>query len=242
MKCARVRDFLPGYLDGGLPENRGRVWRAAIHYHLSGCPACREELVAYQRLQNLLGRTQPVEAPQNLGLEIRMALERAKEASDPRHWWRRLRDRAELLRANFLGPLTIPALGGLLTALLVFAAVVPVYARVARADSADIIENPSDTLPIALLDPARVDALSGFSIGGLGDAGPGIVMVEATVGVAGDVIDYRILAGTDDATMRKNLDRVLLFSHFHPATSFGRPINGGRVIISFGSVTVNSKS
>jgi anti-sigma factor RsiW len=239
MKCARVRDFLPGYLDGGLPENRGRFSRAAIHEHLSGCPACREELVTYQRLQNLLGRTQPVVPPQSLGLEIRMALESARESSDPRHWFRRLRDRAELLRANFLGPLTIPALGGLLTAILVFAAVVPVYARVSHLDSMDGV---SDALPYALLEPARVDSLADFSVTGLDDAGPGIVMVEATVGVAGDVIDYRIVAGPDDAVMHKTLDRVLLFSHFHPATSFGRPINGGRVVISFGSVTVNSKS
>ncbi len=239
MKCARVREFLPGYLDGALPENRGRFSRAAIHEHVSGCTACREELAAYQRLQHLLGRTQPAAPPQNLGLEIRMALARAREVSDPRQWLRRFRDRAELWRANFLGPLTIPAVGGLVAALLVFAVVAPVYARVAHLDSMDGV---SDTLPVALLDPARVDSLAGFSVSGIDDAGPGVVMVEATVGVAGDVVDYRIVAGPDDAGMRRKLDQVLLFSHFHPATSFGRPINGGRVVISFGAVTVNSKS
>jgi len=67
-------------------------------------------------------------------------------------------------------------------------------------------------------------------------------MVEATVGVAGDVVNYRIMAGPDDLATRRELDQVLLFSHFHPATSFGRPIAGGRVILSFGSVTVNSKT
>jgi hypothetical protein len=236
MKCARVRRFLPGYLDGGLPEDRGRFSRAAIHEHLSLCPSCREELSAYQRLQTLLGRTQPAAPPQNLGLEIRVALARAREASDPRHWLRRLRDRAELLRANSLGPLTIPAVGGLVAALLVFALVVPVYARVAHLDSMDGI---SDTLPIALLEPARVGSLAGFPVSGLDDAGPGIVMVEATVGVAGDVVDYRIVAGPNGPGMRRELDRVLLFSHFHPATSFGRPFGGGHVIISFGAVTVN---
>jgi anti-sigma factor RsiW len=239
MKCAKVRNFLPGYLDGGLPENRGRFSRAAIHEHLSLCPSCREELSAYQRLQQLLGRTQPAAPPQNLSLEIRMALARAREASDPRHWLRRLRDRAELLRANFLGPLTIPSIGGLVAALLIFGVVAPVYARVAHSNSMDGV---SDTLPIALFEPPRVESLSAFPVDGLDDSGPGVVMVEATVGVAGDVINYRIVAGPDDAAMRRNLNKILIFSHFRPATSFGRPISGGHVIISFGAVTVNSKS
>jgi hypothetical protein len=239
MKCARVREFLPGYLDGGLPETRGRSSRVAIHEHLSGCAQCREELADYQRLQHLLGRTQPAVPPQNLGLEIRMSLARAREISDPRHWMRRFRDRAELWRANFLGPLTIPALGGLFAALMIFAVVTPVYSRVTHLDSMDVV---SDTLPIALLDPARVDSLSDFPASGLGDAGPGVLMVQVTVGVAGDVVDYRIVAGPDDPGIRRKLDKTLLFSHFHPATSFGRPIYGGQVLISFGSVTVNSKT
>jgi hypothetical protein len=239
MKCVRVREFLPGYLDGGLPEKRGRSSRVAIHEHLSGCATCREELADYQRLQQLLGRTQPAAPPQKLGLEIRMALARAREVSDPRHWMRRFRDRAELWRANFLGPLTIPALGGLVAALMVFAVVAPVYARVAHLDSMDVV---SDTLPIALLDPARVDSLSDFPVSGLGDSGPGVLMVQLTIGVAGDVVSYRIVAGPDDAGIRRKLDQTLLFSHFHPARSFGRPINGGQVLISFGFATVNSKS
>ncbi|MFZ0821296.1 MAG: zf-HC2 domain-containing protein [Candidatus Acidiferrales bacterium] len=239
MKCARVRESLPGYLDGGLPEKRGRSLRVAIHEHLSGCEPCREELASYQRLQQLLGRTQAVAPPQNLGLEIRMALARAREVSDPRHWLRRFRDRAELWRANFLGPLTIPALGGLFAAFIIFAVVTPVYSRVAHLASMDDI---SDTLPIAILEPARVDSLSAFPVSGLDTSGPGVVMVQVTVGVAGDVVDYRIVAGPDDAGIRHQLDKKLLFSHFHPATSFGRPINGGQVLISFGFVTVNSKS
>jgi anti-sigma factor RsiW len=239
MNCSRVHDYLPGYLDGALPEDRGRFSRAAIHEHLSNCSSCREELATYQRMQHLLARTQPAAPPQNLALEIRMALARAREVSDPRHWLRRFRDRAELWRANFLGPLTIPAVGGLVAALLVFAIVAPVYARVAHADNTN---SAPDTLPVALLEPARVDSLSSFPVPGQDDAAPGVVMVEATVGVAGDVVDYHIVAGRDDAGMRHTLDQVLLFSHFRPATSFGRPFSGGRVLISFGSVTVNSKS
>jgi hypothetical protein len=239
MKCARVREFLPGYLDGGLPENRGRFSRAAIHEHLSGCDACRDELSAYQRLQHLLGRTQPVAPPQNLALEIRMAFARAREASDPRNWFKRFRDRAELWRANFLGPITIPALGGLFAALLVFAVVTPVYSRVAHLDS---MNGVSDALPIALLEPARVDSISGFPVSGLDGSGPGVIMVQVTVGVAGDVVDYRIIAGPDDPDIRRQLNQTLIFSHFHPARTFGRPIYGGQVLITFGSVSVTANS
>ena len=59
-----------------------------------------------------------------------MALARAREISSPAHWFRRLRDRAWLVKENILAPLALPAGGGLLAALMVFAVVLPSYSRV----------------------------------------------------------------------------------------------------------------
>ena len=93
-----------------------------------------------------------------------------------------------------------------------------------------------------MLEPARVDSLSDFPASALADGGPGVLMVQVTIGIAGDVVDYHIVAGPDDPGIRRQLDQTLIFSHFHPAKTFGRPINGGQVLISFGFVTVNTKS
>jgi hypothetical protein len=52
------------------------------------------------------------------------------------------------------------------------------------------------------------------------------------------MIGYQILAGPKTREMEKQLDQMLLFSRFHPMTSFGRPTSGGHVILSFSAVRV----
>lgn len=234
--CKKIRRVLPGYLDGALPEEGLRFSRAAIHEHISGCVGCREELSRYQKLQHLFAGTERVAPPEELGVEIRMALARARGTSSPTHWLRRFVDRADLIRQNLLAPLAVPVTGGLVAALLVFAMVLPSYARPPIQEMTGI----SDELPPALLQPARLESLAGFSVTGLGDSGSkaGVVMVEASIGKDGSILDYQILAGPDTPAVRRQLDQILFLSHFRPQTSFGRPIDGGRVVMSFSTVKV----
>ena len=49
MTCARVIRFLPGYLDGALPDRLGPDAHAVIGSHLDACPSCRRELERYRR-------------------------------------------------------------------------------------------------------------------------------------------------------------------------------------------------
>ncbi len=237
VNCEKVQRALPGYLDGALPAGSGRFSRAAIHAHIVGCDDCREELSRYQRLQQLFAGSERVAPPAHLGVEIRMALARAREISSPAHWFRRLRDRAWLVKENILAPLALPAGGGLLAALMVFAVVLPSYSRVTPLQT---LAGFSDNMSSASFQPARLETLAGFPVSGLGDAASsaGVVMVEATVGADGGVVDYRILAGPDNAAVRRTLDEILLFSRFHPQVSFGRAIAGGRVVMSFSTVNV----
>lgn len=238
MNCSEVREYLPGYLDGALPEERDGCSRAAVHEHLSACDECRHELSRYQKMQQLMAQSAVVEPPAELGVEIRSALARVRERTSFGDWLRRLRDRAELIRANSVAPLALPATGGLVAALLVFAVVLPFYA--ANASTLQGLNGYSDDLPTAVLAPARLEILAGFSASGLGDSNSiaGMVVVEASVGVGGDVVDYRILAGPDDATVRHQLDNILLLSRFRPQMSFGRAIPGGRVVLTFSTVNV----
>jgi hypothetical protein len=237
VSCKKVQGFLPGYLDGGLPAENGRYSHAAIHRHIAGCGDCREELLRYQRLQHLMAKSERVAPPANLGIEIRMALARAREISSPAHWFRRLRDRAWLVRENILAPLALPATGGLVAALMVFSVVLPSYSRVAPLQN---LAGYSDDMLSSSFQPARLETLAGFPVSGLGDSASsaGMVMVEATVGADGSVVDYQILSGPNNAKVRRTLDNILLLSRFHPQVSFGRPISGGRLVLSFSTVNV----
>ena len=69
LNCAKVLLFLPGYLDGALPTEGGRFTRASIHAHIQDCGPCKLELSRYQKMQQLLARTERVPAPKSLGVE-----------------------------------------------------------------------------------------------------------------------------------------------------------------------------
>lgn len=76
--CREVRNKLTEYQLGGLEESE----RAALADHLVGCAACRAELEALARLDDLLSPMTPLTAPTELwgGIAARLQPRRA-------HWW-----------------------------------------------------------------------------------------------------------------------------------------------------------
>ena len=63
-------------------------------------------------------------------------------------------------------------------------------------------------------------------------------MVEAYIDANGRVQDYRILSApreTDD--VRSELENMLIFTTFRPATAFGQPTSG-RAVLSFAKINV----
>lgn len=61
--CAKYVDDLSGFVDETLPESR---WQE-VAYHLAGCPACREEVLAIREVRSALSATDPeVRAPSDL--------------------------------------------------------------------------------------------------------------------------------------------------------------------------------
>ena len=63
------------------------------------------------------------------------------------------------------------------------------------------------------------------------------VVVEAYVNDEGEVYDYRIVSGPDDANTRSQVENLLLFSRFEPARFFGQPVRG-LAVLSFSGVSV----
>jgi hypothetical protein len=65
----------------------------------------------------------------------------------------------------------------------------------------------------------------------------GPVVVEAYVNGAGQLYDYRIVSGPNDAATRAQIENMLLMSRFEPARFFGQPVRG-LAVLSFSGVSV----
>jgi Putative zinc-finger len=233
--CEKARELLPGYLDGAAMMGAGADTHVSVGHHLERCEDCREELQAYQAMSSLMSGVKRPAPPADLALRIRVAA--AQRLSDRTwlHYLRHGRTRSEMVLKNILEPLAIPATGGFTVAFVVFVMVcqllglgVPVCAG-------------SNDSPTNLLQPARLEALAPFPITGLeesGHSGPHALLVEATINSQGEAVSYRILAGPDTDTVRRQLDLVLLFSRFRPEMSFGRFTSGGRVVLSFSDISI----
>jgi hypothetical protein len=235
VNCEKVRKLLPGYLDGAALTGASSGTHVSIGHHLESCADCRDELSAYQALSSVMSGVQRAMPPVDLALKIRVAA--AQRLSDRTwlHYILRARTRAELVLKNILEPLAIPATGGFTVAFVIFVMVCQLLGLGVplRADANDS--------PTNLLQPARLEALAPFPITGLeesGHAGPHALLVEATVSAQGEAVSYRILAGPDTDTVRRQLDLVLLFSRFRPQMSFGRFTSGGRVVLSFSDISI----
>lgn len=230
MNCRDAQRLLPGYLDGAV---RSRD-RAALRAHLESCADCREELSRYRLLAIQLANVQPVEVPADLVTQIRVRVsrERSPWALAARIW-----SRAVLISQNILEPLAVPATGGVVTAVAVFLLVVQ-----SMLVGMPLGRVQADDLPLNLVQPAQLETLAPFPVpssnvaDGKLDTTP--LLIEATLNAQGEVVFYKILSGPDDAAAQRQLDQVLLFSKFRPQIGFGRPMGGGRVLLSFSEVRV----
>ncbi len=225
MNCKQVRHELPGYLDDGISDPR----RAVVRAHLEHCAACRDELLAYARLSTQLSRLRCATPPADLPLRIRVAVARQ---GDRRQWlahaWAHLRVRLE----NLLEPFAVPATGGVVTALLVFALV---FHQLLMGIPLGAVP---DDLPINLLQPARVEALAAFPItAGSDEEDPGPLVVSARISARGQVTDFEIIAGPNSLDVQRQVYQVLMFSRFRPQMNFGRP-EPGQVLLQFSEVRV----
>jgi hypothetical protein len=235
VECEKVKALLPGYLDGALPTGFGSESHGTIGRHLENCGDCRSELQSYHALSSLMSRVQRPVPPPELALRIRIAAAQRPTERPLLHYAMRARTRAELVLKNILEPLAIPATGGVTVALIVFVIVCQVLGMGAP------LRAVSNDSPTNLLQPARLENLAPFPVTGLeesGHSGPHGLLVEATINAEGEAVYYRILAGPDNETIRRQLDLVLLFSHFRPQMSFGRFTSGGHVVLSFSDISV----
>lgn len=238
MKCKTVRTRLAGYLDDAMTGGAQAQQRALVREHLEACANCREELERYQKLSMLLSRVPRSIPPADLAVRIRVAAAQAMPVQDVASRWRRIRDRAEILLDNVFRPLSLPATGGLFSAVLIFAIVLQLMAP------GITVQAVQNDVPLNLLRPAELLSLSDYPASWAPEQHdaelslPHGLLVEVTVDQHGQMVAYEILSGPKSSDLRHQLDQMLLFSRFRPMTSFGRAVGGGHVILSFSAVRV----
>lgn len=121
MNHARAARQLSAYLDEELSPSEIR----AVHAHVAGCEACRDELAALRQVKDLLGRLPEMEPPADLWSGVRARAERAHHPAAV----------LETLRAAFRRP-AAAAVAAMVVLILVAAPLVK--GRLDRLQAADI--------------------------------------------------------------------------------------------------------
>src|ERR1700730_12745557 len=238
MKCTTVRTKLAGYLDDAITGPTRVRERIHVREHLEGCASCREELQHSRKLGVLLSRVSRSIPPADLAVRIRVAAAQSIATQGLPSRLRRMRDRAEILLENVFRPLTVPATGGFVFAILVFVVVLQLIVP------GILVRAVQNDVPLNILRPAELITLSDYPQAWAPEAHdselalPHGLLLDVTVDAHGGMVGYQILSGPHSVDLRHQLDQMLLFSRFRPMLSFGRPTAGGHVILSFSAVRV----
>lgn len=238
MKCATVRKNLAGYLDDAIADTTHVRGRAQIREHLAYCESCRTELERFRRLDVLLSRVPKSVPPADLAVRIKVAAAQAQPSEDWQSRFRHLKDRGEILLDNVFRPLTVPATGGFVSAILIF---VFAFHMIVPGITVRAVEND---VPIKFIRPAELISLSDYPQSWAPEQHdlelslPHGLLVDVTVDAQGNMTEYQIISGPNSSELRRQLDQMLLFSRFSPMLSFGRPTSGGHVVLSFSAVHV----
>jgi anti-sigma factor RsiW len=238
MKCTTVQSRLAGYLDDAITGAARVKERTLVSEHLEGCSQCRAELQRFRKLSVLLSRVAKSVPPADLAVRIKVAAAQVQHTQDWPSRLRKMKDRAEIVLDNVLRPLTLPATGGFFSAIFMF---VIVFQMIAPGITVRAVQ---DDVQLNLMRPAELIALSDYPQAWASEQHdlelslPHGLLVDVTVDARGQMTDYQILAGPSSVDLRHQLDQMLLFSRFSPMLSFGRPTNGGHVILSFSAVHV----
>ena len=221
MHCTWTKERLAAYRDGEL---RG-FGRELVRLHLRLCKDCYDEYDFVEHVSSPLRALQSPELPPTLNTQIRSTL--SLELARGSRWRWQLGQLRAALRES-LRPMAVRALGGALSALVLFGALMP--------DLWAVRGLAADDIPVTYMARRLVSAPT------LHEPGPYAMPPNTTVLVYVDMRGgaYKFDLPDDQKTDRKlraEVARALLFTEFEPATVFGQPV-AGRVLLTFTSCTV----
>jgi hypothetical protein len=210
--CVEIRNHYSDYLDGSCDPQAMK----SIRFHLSYCGSCRQELEAWETMQANLHGMRRLQVPPELALRLRVEVSREAH----RQWLGWLR----VWLDNVLQPVLLPASGGVLAAVVCFCLIMgSLVVPVSKTPDVPLgSPTPPAVLELAPIDFNTPDA-------------PVIVVVPVDAG--GRAMGYRVLSGATSPELLRQLDRVIYFSNFQPATWYGQPTDG-QFVLSLRRITV----
>jgi hypothetical protein len=218
MRCTQAWPMFSSYLDGAVSG----VEMHELSRHLSQCTECQSQYGQMEYTRILVSSLGQKKAPPDLAVKIRLSLSSARS----RTWREALRGYRVRWQYAF-DSFMLPAAAGVMTAIFFFAALIGFF-------PAQVAANPGDDVPTLFYTPPRLESAvyTDESI----ELDPSL-LIETDVDASGRVQNYRIVSGRDDAQVREQLNRALVFYIFAPAQSFGRPVPG-KAVISFSHIHV----
>jgi hypothetical protein len=210
--CVEIRRHFSDYLDGRCEPATVR----SILNHLRSCAACQAEWDCCQSVREDCRSLPRQPVPPEVVLRLRVGL------SQQLH--QKLFSRLLLHMENAIQPLLLPGTAGVLTAIIFFGLIMG-WQTVPVTTSPDV--------PLSFSTPPRLLELAPINFNT--DDQP--VVVVTHIDAEGRVMGYKVLSGQDSPELIERLDRVIYFSLFEPATTFGRPTDG-RLVLSLRRITV----
>lgn len=210
--CSEIRTQFSDYIDGVCPKETIH----SVRYHLAHCAPCAADLERYEALHMQLHRLSRQHVTPQLALRLRVQMSQELH----RNFFQRLKVRLE----NVLRPVLIPSVAG------VFGALICIGLSLGAGTP-----RPSNIpdVPLDLVTPPRVQVLAPMNF----DTGGQPLVLETYVNAQGRVTSYKILSGPQSPGLMQRLDRMMYYSLFAPATTFGQPTSG-RLVLSFRRITV----
>lgn len=219
MKCGETKSLLSSYLDGAVDGKQ----RRQIEEHMSGCDGCTWQYTLLRQTQLAVSGLGRKAAPPNLALRLRVTLSR--EMMNARRMpWESLRIRWQNAARAFM----VPATAGALSAVVFFGLLIGFFALPQRLEANDV--------PTSLYTSPEL-RFSPFEIG-MGNITAESIMVEVTIDTTGRIQDYTIISAPKETQQfLPQLNNMLIFTVFRPATAFGQPTTG-KAVLSFSAVNV----
>ncbi|MGD0497817.1 MAG: zf-HC2 domain-containing protein [Bryobacteraceae bacterium] len=235
MSCEKSLELVSSVLDGGMTAEE----REKAMAHVESCEVCNSGYWSlYNLRQSLRAIRQPV-LPAWMAPRLRMIASdqaarqrrRAERAARFTGWV----DRVRLSFDNLMRPMALPVAGGLLSALLLFGAVVQqVFPDHFRNDVPTMISTdpdgqvvdwtPRTGWMIPRLEPVNTEVTGNATV------------VEVTIDPNGYVADYTVVRGE----LPQEAKNLFLWSKFTPATLFGQPTWGKKLILFRRSASTRS--
>ncbi len=226
MSCDNVHDLISSFLDGKVPAGK----RERLSAHIKSCRECSAHLESVQSLRDALLAMDhaPIPAALSANLRVLASHERANRlarVSFParvRSW----RGRAQLAFDNLMRPFALPFAGGLLSALVAFGTLVPTLTfQHALADQSLFTQPDGEVVALgsngAYLAQASGD-IPRIVRGDDDDIPADANVVDLVIDENGHVSDWSLARGQ----LTPDLQSIIMFSQFKPATYLGLPTWG----------------